>query len=333
MNKLAFTQAVSRLRVLETRLLDKAKIDRMIDSGSAEEAIKILNETEYSAHMANLRRAEDFEFILREELKKLYSLMYEVSPERKIIDIMSMRYDYHNIRVLLKGKAMEKDLGYLLLEVGTVDVEKLKYYISNEDYRDMNPIMREAVEKASEAFKAGGDPQRIDIIMDAYMYRDMLSKALSLGDAYIINYLKLLIDVTNIKTLLRVKKQNKDRDFLNQVLLAGGNLDRDLILNAINDSPENFAGKIAHTDYYDILKNGLDDYSRTGKINTFEKLSDNFSMAYIKKAKYISFGPEPLLAYIAAKEAEIRVIRIILVGKLNNVAAELIRERLRDIYV
>jgi V/A-type H+/Na+-transporting ATPase subunit C len=333
MDKLKFTQAVSRLRVLETRLLDKAKIDRMIDSGSAEEAIKILNETEYSVHMANIRRTEDFESILGEELKKLYSLMYEISPERKIIDIMSLRYDYHNIRVLLKGKALGKDLSYLLLEVGTVDVEKLKYYISNEEYRDMSPIMREAVEKASEAFKAGGDPQGIDIIMDSYMYRNMLSKAISLGDAYIIEYLKLLIDLTNIKTLLRVKKQNKDKDFLNQVILSGGKLDRDLLLNALNDSPENFAGKIAHTDYYDIFKIGVEEFARTGRINTFEKLSDNFGMTYIKKAKYVSFGPEPLLAYIAAKETEIRVIRIIMVGKLNNVASELIRERLRDIYV
>ena len=42
---------------------------------------------------------------------------------------------------------------------------------------------------------------------------------------------------------------------------------------------------------------------------------------------------EPLLAYIYAKETEIKVIRIIMVGKLNNIAEEVIRERLRDIYV
>ena len=36
---------------------------------------------------------------------------------------------------------------------------------------------------------------------------------------------------------------------------------------------------------------------------------------------------------IYAKETEIKIIRIIMVGKLNNIPAEVVRERLRDIYV
>ena len=56
-------------------------------------------------------------------------------------------------------------------------------------------------------------------------------------------------------------------------------------------------------------------------------------MSIMKAAKIIPFGVEPFLAYIYAKETEIKIIRIIMVGKLNNIAAEVIRERLRDIYV
>ena len=55
-------------------------------------------------------------------------------------------------------------------------------------------------------------------------------------------------------------------------------------------------------------------------------------MNMMKEAKMIPFGGEPLLAYIYAKETEIKVVRIIMVGKLNNIAEEVIRERLRDIY-
>ncbi|MCJ7689669.1 MAG: V-type ATPase subunit, partial [Clostridiaceae bacterium] len=48
MDNMDFTQAVARLRVLETRLLNKVKIERMIDSNSAEDVLKILQETEYA---------------------------------------------------------------------------------------------------------------------------------------------------------------------------------------------------------------------------------------------------------------------------------------------
>ena len=40
MDNLQFTHAIARIRVLETRLLDKSKIERMIDSSSAEEVFK-----------------------------------------------------------------------------------------------------------------------------------------------------------------------------------------------------------------------------------------------------------------------------------------------------
>ena len=88
-----FTQVIPRLRVLETRLLDKAKIDRMIDSNSADEAIKVLQETEYANVMSNVKRAEDYEIMLSEELKRIYAEMYSMSPSKVLIDIMSIKYD------------------------------------------------------------------------------------------------------------------------------------------------------------------------------------------------------------------------------------------------
>lgn len=48
-------------------------------------------------------------------------------------------------------------------------------------------------------------------------------------------------------------------------------------------------------------------------------------------SRFISFGPEPIFAYLVAKEKEISVVRLILVGKLNNIPATKLRERLGDI--
>lgn len=333
MDRMLFIKAIPRIRVFEKRLLDRTKLERMIDSDSPEEALKILSETEYSALISNIKRVQDYEFVLSSELKRVYNILYEITPIKLLIDLFTLKYDYHNIKVLIKGKALSKDLGELLIPVGTVNTDKLQAYMGNEDYRELDPIMREAIEKTNEAFKASEDPQTIDIILDSYMFKDMLSKALELKEDFIINYIKTNIDLINIKTLLRAKKQNKDREFLRQVIIGGGKLEKSLFIDSLTDSVDSFANKISHTDYYDILKQGLEEYSRSGKINTFEKLSENMLMDYVKKAKYVSFGPEPVIAYLSAKEAEIKALRIILVGKLNNVARELIRERLRDIYV
>lgn len=333
MNSMQFTQVIPRLRVLETRLLDKAKIDRMIDSNSAEEAIKVLQETEYANIMSEVKRAEDYENMLSSELKRVYHEMYSMSPSKALIDIMSIKYDYHNIKVILKAMFLQKDFSHMLIPVGMIDVNKLKVFIDTNSLSDLNPIMRSAIEEAINDFNAKKDPQMIDVILDKAMFNQMSEIAKALDDKFTINYVKSLIDLTNVKTLLRVKKQNKGREFLLSIIIDGGSIDKDTLVGLLTDAVENVSSKLAYTNYAEVLKEGVEDYSATGSASLLEKLVDNYIMDLMKNAKMIPFGGEPLLAYIYAKETEIKVIRIIMVGKLNNIAGEVIRERLRDVYV
>ena len=326
-------QVIPRLRVYETRLLDKAKIDRMIDSSSAEDALKVLQETEYANVMSNVKRAEDYEEVLSSELKRVFSVLYDISPERKLVDIMSIKYDYHNAKVLIKGKILKKDFSHMIIPIGMEDPVKLKYAIDNEYFRDLNPIIREAIEVSLEDFTSNKDPQRIDVIIDKYMFEAISTISKEIKDSFLEKYIKSLIDLTNIKTLLRVKKQNKSRDFLQVVLVEGGAIDNDKLLALLSDSVENIVSKLSYTDYSEVLKQGIEAFSKTGSVSVLEKLSDNYIMDLMKNAKYVSLGIEPVLAYLYAKENEIKIIRIIMVGKLNNIAGEVIRERLRDSYV
>lgn len=333
MDVMEFTQVIPRIRVLETRLLDKAKIDRMIDSNSAQEALKVLQETEYVNVMANVKRAEDYEKMLSSELKRVYHEAYDMSPLKSLVDIMSIKYDYHNIKVILKEMFLKKDFSHMLIPVGMYEIAKLKVSIDTNSLTDFNPIMRKGIEVVIEDFNAKNDPQRIDIILDKAMFKELLEIANALDDNFTRKYVETLIDLTNIKSLLRVKKQNKDREFFLSVVLDGGFIDRESLVALLNDNVQNIAGKLSYTNYSEVLKQGIEEYVATGSASLLEKLIDNYIMNMMKDAKMIAFGGEPLLSYIYAKETEIKVIRIIMVGMLNNITGEVIRERLRDIYV
>lgn len=333
MDSMEFTQVIPRLRVLETRLLDKAKIDRMIDGDSANEALKVLQESEYANVMTGVKRAEDYEVVLSKELKRVYELMYDASPSKSLIDLMSIKYDYHNIKVLLKGIFLNKDLSDMLIPVGKVNLSILKHSIDNNNLGDLPSAMRNGIEKTKEVFEGTKDPQQIDIILDNAMFEEMKEIAKELDDRFVDKYVSALIDLTNLKTLLRVKKQNKNRDFLQEVIINGGAIDEDTLVALLNDAPENISNKLTFTNYNEIIKAGIEDYIKTDSSSLLEKLIDNYIMDMMKEAKFIPFGVEPILAYVYAKETEIKVIRIIMVGKLNNISGEVIRERLRDIYV
>ena len=90
MDSMQFLQLIPRIRVYEKKLLDKAQIERMIDANTSEGALKVLQETEYAAFMNEVRRPDDYEILLSNELVRLYKTMYEASPLKEIIDEQSI---------------------------------------------------------------------------------------------------------------------------------------------------------------------------------------------------------------------------------------------------
>ena len=333
MDVMQFTQALSRIWVLETRLLDKTKVERMLEANSADEVLKILGETEYANIMGNIKRAADYEEILSTELKRVYKLVYELCPVKEIVDLMSTKYKYHNIKVLLKGKFLEKDLSNMLIDLGREDLNELKRKKDKDNFRDLKGNVEKAVLEVISDFEANKDPQKIDIIVDRYMFKELDEIKKSLNYKFTDKLVNAMIDSTNVRTLLRVKKQGKGREFASEVLVTGGAISKDTLVAIINETPENIISKLSTSIYSDLIKEGVESYIATNSANLLEKLSDNYIMDLMKSGKLVTFGPERILSYIYAKETEIKIIRIIMVVKLNNITEEVIRERLRDIYV
>ena len=67
--------------------------------------------------------------------------------------------------------------------------------------------------------------------------------------------------------------------------------------------------------------------------SAFERWCDNRIIEAIRPQKYNSFTIGPLVAYVLARQNEIKTVRIILTGKLNHLPDDAIRERVREMYV
>ena len=120
--------------------------------------------------------------------------------------------------------------------------------------------------------------------------------------------------------------------FLENVVHDGGTISKNKIVEAINDSVENIINKFRKEKIGNYLLKGLEEFGEMGRLSGLEKISQNYLMELNKNSKYIVFGPEPLFAYLVAKEREISAIRMIMVGKINNIESNKIRERLGDTY-
>ena len=69
-----------------------------------------------------------------------------------------------------------------------------------------------------------------------------------------------------------------------------------------------------------------------GSLTPFELECDNAVTAQLKSAKLMSYGPESVVAYVAAVENEITAVRMILTGFLDGIDSARTKERLRDTY-
>lgn len=333
MKRKDYGQSVVMVRVLEKKLLTKNRLDRMIEAETPEEVMKQLSETEYSQNMFDIQQPQEYERILKRETERVFNLVRELSNDKEIVDILSLKYDYHNLKVLLKGRLANKDFSTLLMDAGTQKIEKLKLKFDIKNYNDLPEEISKAINEVEKDFLENNDSQKIDIIVDKYYYKNLLRIAKKINVSVIMDYAQGLIDFQNIITLFRAKKQNRDIKFLENVIHEGGRISKDKIVEAINDSVEMIINKFKKEKIGNYLQRGLEEFSETGRLSGLEKISQNYLMELNKDSKYIIFGPEPLFTYLVAKEREISAIRMIMVSKINNIEISKIRERLGDTYV
>lgn len=328
-----YAYAVARIRAIEKKLLDKGKLERMVEARTAEDAMKVLIEADYGYTGGETLSAYEYERLLKEEYKKVYKLLREVAPNPQIFDVFMLKNDYHNAKVILKGEFSGNNDDSILIDSGTINPGKLRIMIRDRKMSDMPVIMRRAVEECVDSFNRTGDPQVIDLIMDRAAFMHMKDEVKNINEVFLKDLIVILIDLANINIFLRVKKMNKNWDFLQKTLLPGGSISEDAFVKNLQDTLENFINSLRFTPYGQICEDAITNFNNTGSLSKFEKLSDNFVINYLKKAHYKALGLEPLVGYIIAKEMEIKNARIVMSGKINNISSDIIRERLREAYV
>jgi len=335
-----FAYAIGRVRAIEKRLLDKGKFDRMIESRTPEEALKVATEAGYTESSSFSGNAVDYEIMLKEEERKLYTLLKEISSGSEVFDIFLLKNDYHNIKVILKSEFLEIEIDDSLLNTGLIPVSELKTIILDRDFnklsqllKDSSEHMKNSIEEVIDTFNRTNDPRHIDLILDKAYFNHILNLSEKYGYSYVKDLIKIIIDTTNIKTFVRIKSLNMTFDLLKRSLISGGDIDISVFLENYEKGSETLLQKTKHTRYYNLISECIGSYMEKESFARLEKLLDDYIINFVKKSKYKTLGIEPLIGYLVGKENEIKNLRIVMVGKINNISNNIIRERLRETYV
>ena len=324
MSEQIYPYAVSKIRVKELNILTKHELENMADETNINKIKSILSDKGYNFDIID--KIEDFEKVLKNESNKLYDLIKELIPENNFADIFLCKNDYHNVKLILKSKIVNKDYKENLVDTGTIEISKLIEGIENSDYSNFSKYMQEGIKEILNIPEYEKNPYIIDCILDVKSFEEMKQIAKDTKCDFIVKHVEQLIDLTNLKTFFRILNiHKKDKEIFKNAFIKGGNIEEEIFIESFNVDIED--SKLRDKVKEEILNVAINDP------NNFDSFCDNYIMEYMKESKFKTLTIEPIVAYIYAKETEIKNVRILLTGKLNNINPKTIKERLRNCYV
>ncbi|MEA4889462.1 MAG: V-type ATPase subunit [Clostridiaceae bacterium] len=344
--------ASGRIRALEMQLLDTGHINRLLDARSPDESIRILTECGYPA-------AADPETVLKRERLASYALMQTLMPDTGYMDTLMLFHDIQNLKVILKNlvpglpqesPANHEDTGELPdFGSGMADLAPSRL----ESFMQQPSLVRPAVliraigdrqpdaipawiyqlaVKALRRYQSSYDISDLDLLLDQNAYGEAHKRAAQLGNSFFSQYLQMRTDMINLDLLLRTRFLRSGEYYLEKALLPGGLFGPDLVLALYRDNPESIAAFYARTPYQALAEQG-ESYGQRGSAARFSLQADNLIMDHIGKARRITSGPEVPLAYLIAREMEIKNIRIILTFQRNGLPMAEARDLIRKSYL
>lgn len=126
--------------------------------------------------------------------------------DKRILEILSLKYDFHNLKTIVKGNILGRDLSNLFIYSSDNNPDKIRLQFESNHFVDTKSEFIKELKEAESSCNDSLDPQIIDIVMDRFYRKYLKSIADSLNIELFSDYVKGGIDFFNIVSILRAKK-------------------------------------------------------------------------------------------------------------------------------
>lgn len=301
-----FITVSSYIRTLESRLLTKSKLDSLISLHHFSDITKGLSQdTDYN--FTTVSTLDQAEAVLKEEWERVCKMLSKVSPHQGAVEIMRLPYEFHAFRRVWKE-----------------DMSKTEKTAPLSENRKKLWLEVAAMEESS---------QIKEIYLDKKMFESMIEISQELNSALITEQVQMKIDFYNIKAMLRAREMDKDAAFFELCYQKGGRLAKHVLVRNYSLPFSSLAASFSNKYCNEEVQKGLEAFEGQHNFSELETLFHSSLIRHVKNARFISYGPEILYAYLMAKENEIRQIRLLLTCKFRNISDSILIGKLGESYV
>lgn len=311
---------VSKLRALEGRLLSTRRLHEMTELGNEKQMLELLESEGYDMF-------PDFREILAARRRSLLSQLFETVENCPELDVLLTKNDIQNIKTAVKCIVASKSAEGLFVYPTRIDTEGLLNSIRDGKFDDIDEKYSEAAKQGYELICSTGDGQLFEAFADRTALTLMKEGAERCGSRMLKDYVTLFIMLCDAKTAFRCAKYGKSAEFALSAICGTDGLSKELLSQAAARGTDEVISLLENSD----LKEGA------GLLLTdptaFEKWGSDRLMDIAKGAKLEAFGPDPIIAYFLACEAEVRAVATAVMCKRIGESEQRTTERLGELYV
>jgi V/A-type H+-transporting ATPase subunit C len=328
-----YAYSMAKIRFYETRLLSREKVLRMMGTDEMSECFRMLEEAGYPVSLGS---HSDFNPILNKEYEKVLDVVKLLSMDERVYSLFAVRHDFHNLKTAVKEYFSKDDFKEAYQPGGLFEVKDIKSSVLEEDFKklgDACEVFTNIFTEIQKAYEKEPAPKLIDIIADRLIYAELLKRARKISNNFLTRLFVKEIDLTNIRTFFRLRYLQKRRIDFVEAYIDGGDFHLDFFLKNYEDDFYTLKTIFKGTEFLGLITDGSTYIEENKSFLRLERLVNEYFMKYVKAAKWISFGLEPIIAYYYAKMKELKTVRIVLLGKQNELSYDEIKEGVSDEYI
>lgn len=317
--------ANGRAKALSNNLLTSERVNRMIDSMSADEAVKILSEVNFGDNI--VVPAVEIDSLISVEKEKLSQFIKSTCDDEKIKKYLLIKSDFHNAELFIKAKYLKFNSEDMIENGGIIDAKMMKESIMIDEYRSFPKSMAKALEISDYEFtsnKATG--MSIGSLFIKAYYEELYN--CSKGNKFLEKLFTLEVDSANISIAIR----SRDFSVAKEQYIEHGTLSQSDIKSLCEDAFDTLKEKYRFYTDKELILSAIEDAEKNQPLSRFEKIKDSLAVKILNEYRYEIEGYVPFLQYCYYKLADMFNVRVIVLGLVNGQTKEQIKERLRSYY-
>lgn len=314
MDNTRYAFAVASVRTAETELLGNSFINQLVETATYTDVCTALSGKGFDPD-------SDFS---REHMRLTWDYLCEIAPNKDALKFLIVRNDFHNLKAILKGILADRDGSKSCLSPSVIPVDKLKAAVISKNFDTLPDFISDTAQSAYELLTSTADGRISDIFIDSNSYNSM--QKLAEGNEFSESFSDTLASLANIKIASGATRDSLGEEILTFAFCRSAAIDSETLKRAALRGIEQVSACVENS-YFSNLASYINSPA------LLERECDNIISRLLSDASKTSFGIEPLVAYYFAKKTELANLRLILRAKHANLSVDVIKERLRDIYV